>query len=96
MEILVLATGMWTAIVWTDRRYRARIATDSSPREWRSYRLNKRAMFCASVGVTFFFAWLVTDNPAVSWLHSVSLSAMVMCLAVGAVLSGYAGWIRGR
>lgn len=96
MQILALAIAMWTAVVWSNRRYRARMAADSSTGEWRSYRFNRSAMICAAVGVTFFFAWLVTDTPATSWLHALSLPAMVTFIAVAAVLSGYAGWIRAQ
>lgn len=96
MQILAVAIAMWTAVVWTSRNYRARMAADSSPGEWRSYRFNRSAMICAAVGVTFFFAWLVTDTAATSWVHALSLPATVTFIAVAAVLSGYAGWVRAR
>ena len=46
-------------------------------------------------GVTWFVAWLVSDVVAPHWLHTLSLPAALIFIAVGAVLAGYAGWVGG-
>lgn len=93
-----LVIGMWTAVLAVlraEHRRRARAAVDASPREARSYRLHSAAAICATVGVTFFFAWLIGDAIGAPWLQTLSLPAALILIAVAAVLSGYAGWVKG-
>jgi hypothetical protein len=61
----------------------------------RSYRLYARAAICTTVGVTWFVAWLASDVIGPNWLHALSLPAALIFIVVGAVLSGYAGWVGG-
>jgi hypothetical protein len=39
--------------------------------------------------------WLMTDTTGPHWLHSLSLPASLLFLAIGAIAAGYAGWIGG-
>src|SRR6266446_5652274 len=59
---LALAIAVWTLVLWTVRQRRARMAADPSPQEVRSYRLHTVAVVSATVGVTWFFAWLISDT----------------------------------
>jgi uncharacterized membrane protein len=92
---LALAIAVWTAVLRTVHRRRARVASDPSPRAVRSYRLHYVALISVTVGVTWFFAWLITDAIGPDWLHTLSAPAALIFIAVGAVLSGYAGWVGG-
>jgi hypothetical protein len=92
---LALAIALWTVVLRTVRQRRARVAADPSPRGVRSYRLHAAGLMSATVGVTWFFAWLLTDALGPHWLHALSLPAALVFIAVGAVLSGYAGWVGG-
>src|SRR5258708_4261590 len=92
---LALAIAVWTAVLRLVRQRRARVAANPSPREMRSYRLHTVALISATVGVTWFFAWFITDAIGPHWLHTLSLPAALIFIAVGAVLSGYAGWVAG-
>ena len=92
---LVIVVALWAAVLWTVRQRRARVAADPSPRGVRSYRLHAAGLMSATVGVTWFFAWLLTDALGPHWLHALSLPAALVFIAVGAVLSGYAGWVGG-
>jgi hypothetical protein len=47
-----------------------------------------------ATGVTWFMAWLIGDAIGPHWMHTLALPATLIFIAVGAVLSGYAGWIR--
>ncbi len=92
---VALAIAIWTAVLRLVRQRRARVAANPSPREMRSYRLHTVALISATVGVTWFFAWLITDATGPHWLHTLSLPAALIFIAAGAVLSGYAGWVGG-
>ena len=92
---VALAVGMWTAVLWTMRQRRARLAADPSPQELRSHRLHNAAGVAAAVGVTWFFAWFMTDAQGPHWLHAVSVPAALICIAVAAGLAGYAAWLGG-
>jgi len=41
----------------------------------------------------WFMAWFVSDAIGPQWLHSLSLPAALLFIAIGAGLSGYAGWV---
>src|SRR5216683_8332799 len=88
---LVLILVMWTAVLWLVRERRKRMAIDPSPRAVRSYRLHVAAMISASVGVTWFSAWLMTDGGPY-WLHTLSAPAALIFIAAGAAVAGYASW----
>ncbi len=92
---VALALAMWTAVLGILGQRRARVAADPSPREVRSYRLHTAATISATVGVTWFFAWFITDAVGPHWLHTLSLLAAVILLALASVLSGYAAWVGG-
>ncbi len=92
---IVITIVLWTAVLWTVRQRRARVAANPSPRAVRSYRLHTVAVLCVAVGVTWFFAWLISDTIGPHWLHTLSLPAALIFIAVGSVLSGYAGWVGG-
>ena len=94
MQILAVAIVMWTTVFWVVVRERARLAADSSPRAHWSSRLNRSAMIVGAVGITFLMVRLVTN--IASRLHTLSLLAAVACIAVGAILSGCAAWIKAR
>ena len=47
------------------------------------------------IGVTWFFAWLISDTIGPHWLHTLSLPAAVIFIAVASLVAGYAGWVRG-
>ncbi len=92
---LALAIAVWTLVLWTVRQRRARMAADPSPQEVRSYRLHTVAVISATVGVTWFFAWLISDTIGPHWLHTLSLPAAVIFIAVASLVAGYAGWVGG-
>jgi len=92
---LALAIALWTVVLRTVRQRRARVAANPSPRAVRSYRLHTAGLMSATVGVTWFSAWLLTDALGPHWLHTLSLPAALVFIAVGAVASGYAGWVGG-
>ena len=92
---VVLTLVTWTVVLWLVRRLRARAAADPSPGTVRGYRLHAFAMISATVGVTWFVVWLVTDTIGPDWLHALSLPATLIFIAVGAASSGYAGWVAG-
>jgi len=95
IPIFALAVVMWTTVLWTMRQRRARLAAYPSPQLLRSHRLHTVAAVSTAVGVTWFFAWLLTDARGPHWLHALSLPAIVISIAVGAALAGYAGWLGG-
>ena len=92
---LVIVIVLWTAVLWTLRRRHARVAANPSPRAVRGHRVHTVAVLCVTVGVTWFIAWLMSDTTGPQWLHAVSLPAALTFIVVGAVVSGYAGWIGG-
>jgi hypothetical protein len=95
--LAVLTVGLvivvWTAILRLARVRRVRMAASPSPRAIRDYRVRTMAAIATAVGVTWFAVWLITDAAGLHWLHSLSLPAAVLFIAVGAVLGGYAAWI---
>ena len=92
---LALMVAVWTVVLRLVHRRRARMAADASPRAVLGYRVHTAAAISAMVGVTWFFAWLITDTIGPHWLHSLSLPASAVFLASGAILAGYAGWLGG-
>jgi len=92
---LAVVIVMWTLVLMLMRQRRRCVATDPSPRRMRGYRLHTAASISVAVGVTWFIAWFVSDAIGPQWLHSLSLPAALVCIAAGAVLAGYAGWIGG-
>jgi hypothetical protein len=91
---VALVIAVWVAVLWTLRRRRTRLVSPG-PREIRSYRLQAGAAITVTTGVTWFVAWLASDVIGPHWLHTLSLPATLIFIAVGAVLAGYAGWIGG-
>ena len=92
---LVIVIALWTAVLWTVRQRRARLAAAPSSRAVRSYRVHTVAVLCVTAGITWFTAWLISDTIGPHWLHTLSLPAALIFIAVGSVLSGYAGWVSG-
>lgn len=92
---LALGVALWAVNLRLVQRRRARMAADASPREVLGCRVHTAAVISATVGVTWFCAWLISDAIGPQWLHSLSLPAAAIFIAVGAVLSGYAGWVGG-
>jgi hypothetical protein len=92
---LAVTVAAWTFVLRLLRDRRARLGTAAPAHAMRSYRLHTSAAICATVGVTWFTAWLVTDAIGPHWLHTLSLPASLICLGAGAVVAGYAGWIGG-
>jgi hypothetical protein len=92
---LAVAIAMWTVVLRLIRQRRMRIAADPSPRRVRGYRLHAAASISATVGITWFIAWLVSDAIGPQWLHSLSLPVALLFIVIGAGLSGYAGWVGG-
>jgi hypothetical protein len=92
----VIVIAMWTAVLSVERQWRARMASDASPREVWSYDLQRAGVICAALGVTFFVAWLISDSLGPRWLHTLSQPAALMLIALSAALSGYAAWVRAR
>ena len=86
---------LWTVVVVSTRRRLLRVAADPSPRRIRGYRLHTAALISVAVGVTWFMAWLASDAIGPQWLHSLSLPAALLFIAVAAALSGFAGWVGG-
>jgi len=92
---LAVVILLWTVVLVSTRRRRLRAAADPSPRRMRGYRLHAAALISVAVGVTCFVTWLVSDAIGPQWLHSLSLPAALLFIALGAALSGYAGWVGG-
>ena len=92
---LALVVAVWTVVLWLVRVRRVRIGDTPSPRALRGYRVQTVAAISATVGATGFVVWLVSDTIGPHWLHALSLPAAAMLIAVGVVLSGYAGWVGG-
>src|SRR5215467_12604932 len=92
---LAVVIVMWTLVLMLMRQRRRRVAADPSPSRIRGYRLHTAASISVAVGVTWFIAWFVSDTIGPQWLHTLSLPAALLFIAVGAALSGYAGWVGG-
>lgn len=91
----VLVVLLWVAVLTVLRQRRARMPADPSPAVVRSGRLHEVAALCATIGVTWFFGWFVTDTTGPPWLHVLSVRAALTFIAVGAVVAAYAGWVGG-
>jgi hypothetical protein len=89
-----LMVAIWTLVLRVVHLRRARVA-DPSPGAMRSYRAYAAAAIAATVGVTWFSVWLITDAIGPHWLHSLSLLAALLFIAIGAIVAGYAGWVGG-
>jgi len=92
---LTLVIALWAVVLWIIRQRGARIAANPSPRAVWGQRLYTEAVLFVTVGATWFVAWLITDALGPDWLHTVSLPAALVLIAVGALLAGYAGWVGG-
>jgi hypothetical protein len=92
---LALVVAVWTVVLWLVRVRQKRIGDLPSPRALRAYRVQTVAAISATVGFTWFVVWLVSDTIGPHWLHALSLPAAAIFIAVGAILSGYAGWVGG-
>jgi hypothetical protein len=93
---VAIAIVVWTAVLGLERRLRARMTADPSPRSVQSYHLDRTGLICAAAGFTFFIAWLITDAVGPHWLHALARPAAGVLIAVAAALSGWAGWVRAR
>jgi hypothetical protein len=91
-----IVIAMWAAVLKVERRWRAGMATDASPREVWSYDLQRGGVISAALGVTFFIVWLISDSTGPHWLHTLSQPAALILIALSAALSGYAAWVRAR
>lgn len=92
---LALMVAGWTVVLRLVHRRRARMVADASPRAVLGYRMHTAAAISAMMGVTWFSAWLISDATGPHWLHSLSLLAALLFIAIGGVLAGYAGWVGG-
>jgi hypothetical protein len=93
---VAVTVAMWTAVLTIERRWRTTATADASARDVRSYDIQRAAVMCVTVGVTCFIAWLVTDSVGPRWLNNVLPVAALILIAVGAVVSGYAAWMKAR
>ena len=93
--IFALMAVMWATILWGVRQHRTRMAADPSSREMRSYWLLSVGVISATVGVTWFCVWLITDAGGPGWLHALSAPAALVFIAIGAAIAGYAAWLGG-
>jgi hypothetical protein len=92
---LVAVIALWTIVLLATHQRRVRVAADPSPRRMRSYRLHTAALISVAVGITSFITWFISDAIGPQWLHNLSVPAALLFIALGAVLSGYAGWVGG-
>jgi hypothetical protein len=92
---VALTIVVWTLLLWLLRTQRARMGDAPSPRAMRGHRVRTAATIAAAVGFTWFSTWLMTDTTGPHWLHSLSLPASLLFIAIGAIAAGYAGWIGG-
>jgi hypothetical protein len=98
MPILVdvaVVIVMWTAVLTTLRRQNRGTAA-ASAQDRRSARLMSAAGISASVGVTLLVIGLMTDSVGTPSLHMLIQWAAVTAIGGGAVLSGYAAWVKER
>lgn len=92
---VVLVVVLWAAILGTLRQRRKRMAADPSIEAVRSRRLHEAAAISAAIGVTWFFAWFITDPTGPDWLHALSAGAALAFIAASVALAGYAAWVGG-
>ena len=90
---VAIMVAVSAAVLWLLGRRRARLA--DGDRASQGYRLHAAAALCAAVGITWFTVWLITDTTGPHWLHTLSLSATLVFLAIGAIAAGCAGWVGG-
>ncbi len=90
-----LLVVVWATVLRIVRQGRTRMAADASPREVRSHRLHTVAAISATVGVTWFSAWLITDATGPHWLHTLSAPGTLIFIVVGVALAGYTAWVSG-
>jgi hypothetical protein len=86
---------MWTAVLTTLRR-RALATPPTSAQVRRSERLMSAAGVCATVGVTLLVMGLMMDSLGMRGVLTLFEWAAPIAIAGGAVLSGYAAWVKGR
>ena len=91
---IAVAIVVWTAVLALERQLRARMTADPSPRNVRSYRLDRAGLICAAAGFTFFIVWLMTDAVGPHWLQTLARPAAAILIAVAAGFSGWAAWVR--
>jgi hypothetical protein len=90
-----MTIALWAVVLKMVHLRRVRVAADPSPRGVRGYRLYSVALIAVALGVTWFSVWFITDGIGPPWLHTLSLPAALIFIAVGAIFSGYAGWVGG-
>jgi len=98
MPILVdvaVVIVMWTAVL-TSLRRRTRVTATASAQDRRSERLMSAAGICATVGVTLLVVGLMMDSVGMRGLLTVFQWAAPIAIGAGAVLSGYAAWVKAR
>jgi len=92
---VALTIALWIAVLWLVRRQRGRLGPHASALAVRGYRLHTVAAITATVGATWFSAWLISDSLGPGWLHSLSLPAAMVFIVVAAIAAAYAGWVGG-
>jgi len=88
--------AMWAAVLTVLRRRHRQVTAAGSTQEPRSERLMRAAGICATFGATIFILRLMTDSVATPWWQTLSEWASLMAIGAGAVLSGYAVWVKGN
>ena len=96
----VLLTGglnlaIWTLVLRVVYLRRPSGAADPASGAMRGHRAHTAAAIAATVGITWLSLWLITDAIGPRWLHRLSLLAALPCIAIGAVVAAYAGWVEG-
>jgi hypothetical protein len=86
---------MWTAVLTALHR-RRRVTAAASAHDRRSERLMSAAGICATIGVTLLVLGLMMDSAGMRELLTVSQWAAPIAIGAGAVLSGYAAWVKRR
>lgn len=92
---VALTVALWIAVLWLVRSQRARLGANPSKRAVRGWRLHTVAAITATVGVTWFSAWLISDSIGPGWLHSLSLPAAMGFIVIAVIAAAYAGWVGG-
>lgn len=90
-----LNLAIWTLVLRVVHLRRPSGAADPAPGAMRGYRAYTAAAIAATTGITWFSVWLITDAIGPHWVHSLSLLAALLFIAIGAVVAGYAGWVAG-
>jgi len=71
------------------------LGANASARTVRGYRLHALAAITATVGVTWFSAWLISDSIRPGWLHTLSFPAAMVFIVIAVIAAAYAGWVGG-